>query len=433
MYFYEACLGGFSLGNTLSWHKAASEVIQRKLVATEKEMYWVATTVRLGATSSTVFMALVYDFLGRKYTISILAIPFMVGWNFLASAKSLEYYCAGRFITGFCGGAFSIAAPIYVTEIAHKEIRGQLTALFNLCITAGDVFAFVLGRFKDIDALTLPCSFVPLIMSIFIVVYPDTPVFLLMNGEENYARKSLQFFRGDDYDIESEFKELKEYVRDEDETYWDTCKKAETIKGSLLLLTLHVLHHLTGLRVVLELAEEVFEMAKIDLPDGIQDIILSSVSLFGSIISVCLVDKLGRKFLWILSFSLMFICHVIVGVYFNVKCQEEKRGAWLPLVSVLIYLFGFNLGIGPLPWLAQGEFIINSVKAPVGAIAVACNWFVSFSISWSYIPIAEVVGMAAEFWFFALICGLGVLFVLYFVFETNQKSLLEIHLQMKGK
>lgn len=431
--FFEACLGGFSLGNTLSWHKAAREVIQKKLVATEYEMYWVSTTVRLGATSSTVFMALVYDFLGRKYTMSLLAIPFMVGWNFLASAKSLEYYCAGRFITGFCGGAFSIAAPIYVTEIAHKEIRGQLAALFYVCITAGDVFAFVLARFKDIDILTLPCSFVPLIMSIFIVVYPDTPVFLLMNGNEGYARKSLQFFRGDDYDIEPEFKELQEYVRDEDETYWDTCKKAETLKGSLLLLTLHILHHLTGLRVVYGLAKEVFLIAKIDLSIGIQDIIISTVNMLGSVISVFLVDKLGRKFLWILSFSIMSVCLIIVAVYFTVKCQDDRQGAWLPLVSVLIYLFGFHLGVGPLPWLSQGEFIINSVKTPVGAIVVACNWFLSFLISWSYVPIAEVVGMAAEYWTFAFICGLGVLFVLYFMFETNQKSLLEINLQMKGK
>lgn len=391
--------------------------------------------MKLGAISSTVIMALVYDFLGRKYTISLLAIPFMVGWNFLASAKSLRYYCAGRFITGFCGGAFCIATPIYVTEIAHKEIRGQLTVLFNFCITAGNMFAFVLGRFKDIDVLTLPCAFVPLLMSIFIVIYPDTPVFLLMSGEESCARKSLQFFRGEDYDIEPEFKELQEYVRDEDETYCDTCKRSETIRGFLLLLSLHVLEHLSGYRVVDGFATQAFGIANVDLSFGIQGIIVSSIGLLGSGISVCLVDKVGRKFLWIASFTIMSVCHVIVGVYFSVKCQDDnkRQGTWLPLVGVFIYLFGFSLGVGSLTWLMQGELIINSVKTPVGAVVVACNWIFAFLISWSYKLLADAVGKAAEFWGCAFFCGLGVVFVLYFVLETNQKSLLDIQLQIKRK
>lgn len=424
-------MGGFALGNTIGWDAPANEIIKAKLLTTERDLSWVSSTMPLGAASSMVFMGLAYDVLGRKHTMSLLAIPFLIAWNMMAFTKSISVYCAGRFITGFCGGAFTVAAPIYIAEITQKEIRGRCGGCFEVFTVSGMMFTYVLGQFEDIEILTLPCSLVPLIFSCFIVLSPDTPVFLLTHGDPVRAKESLRFFRGDDYDLEPEFKEMQEYVKDEFETYFDVCKKLQTIKGFLMLLILHIIYQLSGVRPLQKFADTVFQIARLDIAVGVQYIIITAFNVLGGICSVAIIDVVGRRILLVLSLSIMGVCNLIVGVYFTVRCtsDEGRPATWLPLVCVCIYFFAFSFGVGTVSWLMMGEVLHNSVKGPLGATVVACNWLIAFVISISFNPLSDILGEAILFWSFAIFCMLGIVFVVFFVSETNQKSLLDIQLE----
>lgn len=55
----------------------------------------------------------------------------------------------GRFVCGVCGGVFCVLTPIYVAEIADKEIRGRLLAFFQLFINIGIMYAFVVAYLID--------------------------------------------------------------------------------------------------------------------------------------------------------------------------------------------------------------------------------------------------------------------------------------------
>lgn len=68
------------------------------------------------------------------------ALPFSIGWAMIAFAPNLAVLYVGRFLTGFCGGAFTVAVPAYVAEVSEDRIRGTLAVSFILMLCMGILF-----------------------------------------------------------------------------------------------------------------------------------------------------------------------------------------------------------------------------------------------------------------------------------------------------
>lgn len=80
------------------------------------------------------------EFIGRRNSLLYLNGPFVLGYGLIAFAQNIEMIYLGRFITGFCGGCFSIAAPVLITEISAPNLRGCFTSLFDMMITVGILY-----------------------------------------------------------------------------------------------------------------------------------------------------------------------------------------------------------------------------------------------------------------------------------------------------
>lgn len=78
--------------------------------------------------------------LGRRRTMLMSALPFSAGWAMIAFAPNIALLYTGRFITGFCGGAFTVAVPAYVAEVSEDTIRGTLAVSFILMLCVGILF-----------------------------------------------------------------------------------------------------------------------------------------------------------------------------------------------------------------------------------------------------------------------------------------------------
>lgn len=86
---------------------------------------------------------------------------------------------AGRFLSGFTAGSYGILLPLYIGEIASKEIRGSLLSLFQIVLNFGEIFVFTVGHFASFLTLNIICGIIPLAYVLIFTRLPESPVFLV--------------------------------------------------------------------------------------------------------------------------------------------------------------------------------------------------------------------------------------------------------------
>ena len=77
------------------------------------------------------------DILGRKKSIMIGCLIWIVGSTIICASQDIGMLIAGRIINGFCVGIESAQVPVYISEIAPPSKRGRLVGLQQWAITWG--------------------------------------------------------------------------------------------------------------------------------------------------------------------------------------------------------------------------------------------------------------------------------------------------------
>ena len=115
--------------------------------------------------------------LGRKTTIICTAVPLLVAGLLVTFAQDVYTIYAGRGITGFCIGILSLAAPVYLAEAIHPEVRGTLGLVPTSLGNVGIMMCYILGFWLDWSHLSLAGSVLPLPFLILMCMIPETPRF----------------------------------------------------------------------------------------------------------------------------------------------------------------------------------------------------------------------------------------------------------------
>jgi len=105
----------------------------------------VGSLAGLGAAFVSPLAGQLVDRMGRRGSMLALCVPLCLGWLLIAFAKNAAMLYAGRALTGASGGAFCVAIPVYVSEIAHPPLRGALCSLFQLQLVMGVEMIYIAG------------------------------------------------------------------------------------------------------------------------------------------------------------------------------------------------------------------------------------------------------------------------------------------------
>jgi len=120
------------------------------------------------------------------------------------------------------------------------------------------------------------------------------------------------------------------------------------------------------------------------------------------IVPFVLVEKLGRRSLLIISELVMFFSLLALGTFFYLKEQNGDVApeylTWLPLVSLIIITIGYNVGLGPIPWVITSEILPNDVKELASACISISYWSLSFVAGKSFQDIKDTIGYKGVYW-----------------------------------
>ncbi|KAF2879593.1 hypothetical protein ILUMI_26575 [Ignelater luminosus] len=440
------CLGSVATGSVLGWTSNISVEMKRgdynEISIDDDSLGWIGSFATLGAMVMCFPIGFMCEKLGRKAAMLLLTIPFIIGWLLIIFANSLIMIYIGRFICGMAGGAFCVSAPMYTSEIAEKEIRGALGSYFQLLLTVGILFSYIMGLAVDPKTYTIVLAVIPLVFAAAFFFEPETPVYRMKQKREAEARESLLRLRGSAYDVDAELKEIKTTLEEEENnhiSFSESFKKRSTKLATLICFSLMFFQQASGVNAVIFYTSSIFESAGSKLDPKIATIIVGVIQCVSTFIASLIVDRLGRRILLLGSALCMAIAGTLLGIFFTLKEREIVDAdtittlGFLPILALSIFMVVFSLGFGPIPWMISSELFPSEIKSVAISAAGTFNWFIAFLITKFYLNLKNAVGGDVTFYIFSVVSVVGTIFVFFVVPETKGKSLDQIQRELNGE
>lgn len=243
------------------------------------------------------------------------------------------------------------------------------------------------------------------------------------------AKKNLQWLRGEKVDINAEIAAMEKAILEEGKGgIADMFKTSGNVKAFVIVAGLIFFQQFSGINAVLSNAEYIFKQAKTPLDPAICTIMLGAVQLISSFLSMALIDKLGRKLLLLVSGLGMVLTEVPLGVYiFLNKHDVDVSGiSFLPILSLVLFILTYNVGMGSLPWTVMGELYPSNIKSIAASVTTSFCWILGFLIVYFFDSISEAIGLGPCFWIFSVCSACSIVFVHFYCIETKGKSLEQI-------
>lgn len=429
---------GFSSAYTSPALVSMSDYNQTGFEVSKQQASWVGGLMPLAGLAGGIAGGPFIEYLGRKNTILFTAVPFIISWLLIACATAIWMVFAGRALSGFCVGIASLSLPVYLGETVQPEVRGTLGLLPTAFGNIGILLCFVAGKYMNWSELAFLGGALPIPFLILMFLIPETPRWYVSRGKEEHARRALQWLRGKKADVEPELKGIvKSHCEAErhasQNAIFDLLKRSN-LKPLLISLGLMFFQQLSGINAVIFYTVQIFQDAGSTIDENLCTIIVGVVNFIATFIATVLIDRLGRKMLLYISDVAMIITLLTLGTFFYYKNSgaDTSNIGWLPLGAFVIFVVGFSLGFGPIPWLMMGEILPGKIRGSAASVATAFNWACTFIVTKSFADIILLIGNSGAFWFFGCVCIIGLFFVIFYVPETQGKSLEDIERKMMG-
>jgi sugar porter (SP) family MFS transporter len=420
------CLGALAMGNALGWSSTAVPNLESptsSLPITKDEAAWVSSLICLGALLQGPSTGYLLQRLGRRGT-------------FIVFADSVYMLYVGRLLTGFAIGSYSVAAPIFIAEIASPSIRGTLGTMFQLFVVLGIFSMYVIGMYVKWKTLAILCSVLPFVIIFALYFLKDSPTSYLMRGRPDLARKAMIWFRNT-ADIEDEMYALQRSLESSRMSGGARltitnilCARDPTIRQPLLLTIFLMLNQqLSGINAVIFFTVHIFQSSGQTLDSNVSTIVVGAVLLFATIISSFTVNHMNRRFTLISTQAVMTLSLVAFGAFFYLKKYSPQAAMsleWVPLTALAFFIISFSFGLGPLAWLMMGELLSPKIAAIAGGIASIANWSTAFIVTICFTYLIDALGDYGAYWLFAAFGVVGMAVTAKYVPETRNKSLREI-------
>ncbi|KAJ5675079.1 Major facilitator superfamily domain general substrate transporter [Penicillium maclennaniae] len=387
---------------------------------------------------------------GRKRTVLIGYGWLALGVGLQVGAPNAKMFVASRIFVGIAGAWFQ-AAVILVTEIAYPSHRSLVTAMYMCQYYVGSLLsAWVAFGTRNMDsdwAWRIPSLMqiaLPLLALPGALHVPESPRWLIRQKRVKEARDIVvRLHAGGDESSELVAFEMHEIVQSieleqsvNEDSRWVDCVKTPGNRYRLFIsISLGFFSQWNGGGVVsyyLTLILDTIGIKSVTEQTLINGF-LQLWNLIMSIVGACLVDRAGRRALFLASTIIMLISYIIITALsgsFNTTGTAAVGTAVIPFL--FIYYAGYDIAFTPLMLAYPAEIWTLSFRAKGVAICAMANYG-ALVFNQMINPIAfEAISWKYYFVFLAVL--LTVLGTVYFFYpETHGYSLEEMAVIFDGE
>lgn len=422
-----AALGGFLFGYNTSVISGAILFIARDFRLSIFEQELIVSTLLIGALIGALLGGFIADSFGRKKTLFFTLILFFLGTLSLTDASTFSILLIGRFIVGLAIGIASLAVPLYIAEMSPPEKRGAFVSLNQLLITIGILVAYIVSYFyadRQEWREMFSFGFIPIVVQfIGLFLIPETPSWLISHNRKEAAEKILHQMR-----LAHPLQHLVEVEKGEDiptKRSWKELLNPAVRRSFLVGIGISVFQQITGINTVIYYAPQIFQRAGYQAAETaiFATMLVGCVNVAFTVLSLWLLDRLGRRFLLMGGLVGMAAALAILGFSF----LEGASAVGLTAIgAVMVYVAFFAVSLGPVAWLIISEIYPLGIRGRAMGIATFANWTCNYIVSLTFLTLIEVLGTGITFWVYTLSCLIALWFVIKMVPETKGKTFEQI-------
>jgi len=430
IYAISACaaLAGLIFGYDTGIISGAVLFIEKDFSLSSFQIEMVVSAVLLGALIGSGCGGRLADRFGRRKVLLFTAVTFVIGSLSSAIAPNTDALIVSRIILGLAIGVGSFTAPLYLAEIAPRDIRGMLVSLNQLAITVGIVFSYLVSYYFSAHGRwpwMLGVGVVPAsILFLGAMFLPESPRWMVLRGLDQKAHATLQHLRAGEK-IDKEFSEIQKTVKMEKGTHRLLFEK--WVRPILFIsLGLSFFQQVTGINTIIYYAPTILEIAGFQQARGaiLATLGIGIINVLFTVISLPLIDRWGRRPLLLIGLAGMFSSLAVMGIAFYYPGFSALR--WVTVGSMIVYIASFATSLGPIMWLMISEIFPLSIRGVGSSLAISASWGFNMLVSLTFLTLMQFMGPSRIFWLYAILCILGWLFVYFIVPETKDCSLEKI-------
>ena len=407
-----AALGGFLFGFDTIVICGAEQDIQKLWNLSGSMHGWVVSSALWGTVLGSIFGGAVSDRLGRKRTLFSVGLLFFVSAVWSALAGDPWSMIAARFIGGLGVGVSTIAAPVYIAEIAPAQSRGKMTALFQFNIVFGVLVSLASNlALKDVGANAWRWmlgveAFPALLFTVLCIFLVESPRWLAMMKDG--AQKTVE-------------------AAGASERFFSR----KNMRPIMLAFLVAFFNQLSGCNAINYFAPRIFELAGFGRDSAfLATFGLGALNFASTFTGVWLIDRLGRKTLLVLGGV-----GYVVSLSLASVCFATGAGK-LAVLSIFLFMAAHAVGQGTVIWVLIAEVFPQKFRAQGQALGGFTHWFFAALVSYCFPlfagraddPSTALVPTWAIFAFFLVMMVFHLFWALFVVPETKGKRLEDIRL-----
>jgi len=372
------------------------------------------------------------DRFGRKATLLWIGALYFVGAVGSGLATNVSLFIVARVIGGLGIGISTVAAPLYISEIAPPKQRGRLAGMFQFNIVFGILIAFVsnallAGIGENAWRWMLGVAAFPsLLYGLLCFGIPESPRWLLgKKCDREGGLKVLQRIQPEasQGELESEADEIMAASSEKASSghFWTRRLR----KPILLAIFIAFFNQLSGINAILYFAPRIFELTGLAAKAALlQSIGIGVTNLIFTFVGLWLIDRLGRRtLLFIGSFGYIISLGLVAWAFFT------EHLAIVP-ICVFAFIAAHAIGQGAVIWVFISEIFPNRHRAEGQALGSFTHWIFAALLTTFFPKMVSVFAPGYVFSFFAGMMVLQLIWVKTLVPETKGVPLEQIQKQL---
>jgi len=415
-----AALGGLLFGFDTAVIAGATHALTALYQLSPSSLGVTVSAALWGTVIGAMFASIPADRYGRRRSLLILALFYMVSAAGCALAWSWPALVVFRFIGGLGIGGSSVIGPMYIAEIAPARWRGRLVALFQFNIVSGILIAYLSNYLIGLAALggaewrwKLGVSALPaLFFGIMVLFIPESPRWLVKRRRTDEAREVLR--ATGDADYEGELRTIVESIDAEHGKADEPLFQHKYRLPIFLAISIGMFNQLSGINAILYYLNDIFARAGFDkVSSDLQAVAIGATNFLFLLVAMSVIDRLGRRKLLLIGAAGTALALGAVAAIFISGAHQS----WL--VWCLVGFIGFfSFSQGAVIWVYLSEVFPTRVRAKGQSLGSFTHWFMNALIAWTYPMVAAKSG-GVPFVFFALMMAVQFFVVLSFYPETK--------------